>query len=174
MAHFALGLFIASVVGYIVFRFVQQRRFLRYVRENRMEIDELKADDRRGQHPFIVDLRHPLDYLPDPRVLPGAVRIGPADLAAHKEVIPLDRDVILYCTCPSEQTSAKLALDLRKIGVTRVRPLKGGFDGWKEAGYRWRLMCWRRSRSRIAEIFAADGSRGGSSLPLAVPLVAEA
>jgi membrane protein DedA with SNARE-associated domain/rhodanese-related sulfurtransferase len=135
LEHFAVGIFIVVVVGYILFRFVQQKRFLKYVRENRMEIDELKAMIDAGKTPFIVDLRHPLDYLPDPRVLPGAVRIGPADLAAHKEVIPRDRDVILYCTCPSEQTSARLALDLRKIGVTRVRPLKGGFDGWKEAGY---------------------------------------
>lgn len=135
LAHFAVGIFLVSVVGYVAFRFAQQRKFLRFVRENRMEIDELKAMIDAGKKPFIVDLRHPLDYLPDPRVLPGAVRIGPAELQAHKEVIPRDRDVILYCTCPSEQTSAKLALDLRKIGVTRVRPLKGGFDGWKDAGY---------------------------------------
>ncbi len=85
--------------------------------------------------PFIVDLRHPLDYLPDPRVLPGALRIGPNELKLHSEIIPRDRDVILYCTCPSEETSAKLALQLHKMGVYRVRPLRGGFDGWKEAGY---------------------------------------
>ena len=152
LEHFALGLFIASVVGYIVFRFVQQRRFLKYVRENRMEIDELKAILDEGKTPFIVDLRHPLDYLPDPRVLPGAVRIGPADLAAHNSIIPRDRDVILYCTCPSEQTSAKLALDLRKIGVTRVRPLKGGFDGWKEAGYPLEVYVAAAKPKVIAEI----------------------
>jgi membrane protein DedA with SNARE-associated domain/rhodanese-related sulfurtransferase len=152
LGHFALALFIVSVVGYIVFRFVQQRRFLKYVRENRMEIDELKAMIEGGKKPFIVDLRHPLDYLPDPRVLPGAVRIGPADLAAHREVIPLDRDVILYCTCPSEETSAKLALDLRKIGVTRVRPLKGGFDGWKEAGYPLEEYVAAAKPKKIAEL----------------------
>ncbi len=85
--------------------------------------------------PFIVDLRHPLDYLPDPRVLPGAVRVGPAELALHSERIPRDRDVILYCTCPSEETSAKVAMQLHKMGVSRVRPLRGGFDGWKVAGF---------------------------------------
>ncbi|HEY0307353.1 MAG TPA: VTT domain-containing protein [Acidobacteriaceae bacterium] len=135
LGHFALALFAASVVGFIAYRVGQQRRFLRYVRENRLEIDDLKGMLDAGENPFIVDLRHPLDYLPDPRVLPGAVRVGPADLKAHKDVLPLDRDIILYCTCPSEETSAKLAMDLRKIGVTRVRPLRGGFDGWKNAGY---------------------------------------
>jgi 3-mercaptopyruvate sulfurtransferase SseA len=43
--------------------------------------------------------------------------------------------VILYCTCPSEETSAKVALQLHRLGITRVRPLRGGFDGWKQAGY---------------------------------------
>jgi membrane protein DedA with SNARE-associated domain/rhodanese-related sulfurtransferase len=152
LGHFAFWLVFLSVAGYMAVRYVQQQKFLRYVRENRMEIDELKAMIDAGKKPFIVDLRHPLDYLPDPRVLPGAVRIGPADLAAHKEVIPLDRDVILYCTCPSEQTSAKLALDLRRIGVTRVRPLKGGFDGWKEAGYALEEYVPAAKPSRIAEI----------------------
>jgi 3-mercaptopyruvate sulfurtransferase SseA len=26
-------------------------------------------------------------------------------------------------------------MQLHKLGVTRVRPLRGGFDGWKQAGY---------------------------------------
>jgi rhodanese-related sulfurtransferase len=85
--------------------------------------------------PYIVDLRHPLDYLPDPRVLPGAVRIGPSEIARHAKSIPRDRDVILYCTCPSEETSSSVALKLHRLGITRVRPLRGGFDGWKTAGY---------------------------------------
>jgi rhodanese-related sulfurtransferase len=50
-------------------------------------------------------------------------------------MIPSDRDIVLYCTCPSEETSAKVALELRKMGVRRVRPLRGGLQGWKDAGY---------------------------------------
>ena len=95
-------------------------------------------DDARREGkdpPFIVDLRHPLDILPDPRTLPGALRIGPDDLKQRRGMIPLDRDIVLYCTCPSEETSAKVALELRKMGVKRVRPLRGGLQGWKDAGY---------------------------------------
>jgi rhodanese-related sulfurtransferase len=112
------------------------------VRELRIEPADVKtmldqaADNGIAEcQPYIVDLRHPLDYLPDPRVLPGAVRIGPTELEAMADQIPRDRDVILYCTCPSEETSAKVAMQLHRLGVTRVRPLRGGFDGWKEAGY---------------------------------------
>jgi rhodanese-related sulfurtransferase len=28
-----------------------------------------------------------------------------------------------------------VALRLRKRGITRVRPLEGGFDAWRERGY---------------------------------------
>jgi len=43
--------------------------------------------------------------------------------------------VVLYCTCPSEETSAKVAMELRRMGVQRVRPLRGGLQGWKDCGY---------------------------------------
>jgi membrane protein DedA with SNARE-associated domain/rhodanese-related sulfurtransferase len=140
LSHFAALVFVLMVAGFFIWRVVKQRRFLAKVRELRLEPAELKAlldcavIDGTPQ-PYIVDLRHPLDYLPDPRVLPGAVRIGPAELALRADRIPRDRDVILYCTCPSEETSAKVALQLHRLGITRVRPLRGGFDGWKQAGY---------------------------------------
>ena len=140
LGHFAIAIFVLMVLGFLAHRIWKQRKFLQQVRELRLEPSELKTmlDLAQANHtppPFIVDLRHPLDYLPDPRVLPGALRIGPNELKQHSEIIPRDRDVILYCTCPSEETSAKLALQLHKIGVYRVRPLRGGFDGWKQAGY---------------------------------------
>jgi membrane protein DedA with SNARE-associated domain/rhodanese-related sulfurtransferase len=140
LSHFAALVFILMVVGFFVWRVVKNRRFMARVRELRLEPEELKAmlDEARQEGvawPYIVDLRHPLDYLPDPRVLPGAVRIGPSEIAKYAESIPRDRDIILYCTCPSEETSAKVALQLHRLGITRVRPLRGGFDGWKQAGY---------------------------------------
>src|ERR1700722_4909159 len=140
LGRFAFVIFVLMVLGFLAHRILKQRRFLQQVRELRLEPAELKymmenAEKHGNIPPFIVDLRHPLDYLPDPRVLPGALRIGPNELKQHSEIIPRDRDVILYCTCPSEETSAKLALQLHKMGVYRVRPLRGGFDGWKQAGY---------------------------------------
>lgn len=140
LGHFAFFIFIVMVLGFLAHRIWKQRRFLQQVRELRLEPAELKsmidaAAASGNTPPFIVDLRHPLDYLPDPRVLPGALRIGPNEIRQHSEIIPRDRDVILYCTCPSEETSAKLALQLHKMGIYRVRPLRGGFDGWKHAGY---------------------------------------
>jgi membrane protein DedA with SNARE-associated domain/rhodanese-related sulfurtransferase len=140
LGHFAFAIFVLMVLGFMGYRVFKQRKFLTQVKAMRLEPEELKemidkAAAAGNIAPFIVDLRHPLDYLPDPRVLPGAVRISPNEISLHNERIPRDRDVILYCTCPSEETSAKVALQLQKVGVYRVRPLRGGFDGWRDAGY---------------------------------------
>ncbi len=131
----AVVLVVLIVLGLFISRIVRQRLFLRKIRTLRIEPMELMAKIDRGENPFIVDLRHPLDILPDPRTLPGAVLLQPSELLARNAEIPRDRDVVLYCTCPSEATSAKIALAMHRFGVDRIRPLRGGFDGWKDQGY---------------------------------------
>ena len=140
LARFGLLIFMLMILGFVARRVLRQRAFLKSLRESRIGAEELHTmlQNEGGLYehpPFIVDLRHPLDYLPDPRVLPGAVRISPAELETHNEVLPRDRDAVLYCTCPSEETSASLAKRLQKLGVHRVRPLKGGFEGWRDGGF---------------------------------------
>ena len=140
LGRFAVVIFVLMVLGLMAHRLWKQRQFLTSVRELRLEPKELlhmiETADRQGNiPPFIIDLRHPLDYLPDPRVLPHTVRVSPAELTAHQSLLPRDRDVILYCTCPSEETSAKVALQLHKFGIQRVRPLRGGFEVWRDLGY---------------------------------------
>ncbi len=172
LGHFAFYIVAVMVLGFLAHRIWKQRKFLQQVREMRLEPAELKemldAAEKNGTPPpFIVDLRHPLDYLPDPRVLPGALRIGPNEIKQHSEIIPRDRDVILYCTCPSEETSAKLALQLHKMGVYRVRPLRGGFDGWKQAGYPLVDYVTDTPNSEVVQkILPASTANTGSAIPL--------
>lgn len=140
LAPKAAALVLLTVIAVLVVRYVRRLSFLRDLRGLRLEPAQLWAmmeDARRAgqQPPFVVDLRHPLDVLSDPLVVPNALRIGPDELKQRHEMIPRDRDIVLYCTCPSEETSAKVALELRKLGVRRVRPLRGGLQGWRDAGY---------------------------------------
>lgn len=140
ISHFAFGIVVLLVISLMAYRVWKNRRFLLEIRELRLEPEELKsmletAETQGNIPPLIIDLRHPLDYLPDPRVLPGAMRISPSDIAEQSKSIPRDRDVILYCTCPSEETSARVAKQLLRLGVHRVRPLRGGFERWRDAGY---------------------------------------
>ena len=46
----------------------------------------------------IIDLRHPLDLLPDPRTLPGALQISPEELEARHSEITRDGEIVLFCT----------------------------------------------------------------------------
>ncbi len=135
LSRSAFALVVLVVLGIVAYKLVRQQAFLRKIRTLRIEPEELKAMMDRGDNLYIVDLRHPLDLLPDPRILPGAIRLLPNELIARNAEIPRDRDVVLYCTCPSEATSAKIALTMRRFGVDRIRPLRGGFDSWKEQGY---------------------------------------
>jgi rhodanese-related sulfurtransferase len=100
-----------------------------------MEPEELKSLLDEGEQVFIVDLRHPLELLPDPHTLPGALHFSPESLTARHHEIPRDRDIVLFCTCPSEATAAKTAMALHNLGIERVRPLRGGYDEWKRLGF---------------------------------------
>jgi rhodanese-related sulfurtransferase len=100
-----------------------------------LEPEELKRQLDADELVYIVDLRHPLELLADPFTLPGAFHFSPDALAERHLEIPRDRDIVLFCTCPSEATAAKTAMTLHNLGIDRVRPLRGGYDEWKRLGF---------------------------------------
>ena len=134
-AGWLLLLLVAALAINVVWKYVQRRKFIRSLRISRMTVQELKAALDRGERPFVVDLRHKLEFLVNPRTVSTAIRIAPDELPLRHAEIPRDREVVLYCTCPSEATSAKVALDLKRIGIVRVRPLAGGLKAWEDEGY---------------------------------------
>jgi membrane protein DedA with SNARE-associated domain/rhodanese-related sulfurtransferase len=133
--RFSGALLLLGVTGFFLARIYRRRLVLKSLAASRLEPQELKALLDAGEQLYIVDLRHPLELVPDPFTLPGAMHFSPEEITARHHEIPRDRDVVLYCTCPSEATSAKTALTLVKLGIERVRPLRGGFDEWKKLGY---------------------------------------
>jgi membrane protein DedA with SNARE-associated domain/rhodanese-related sulfurtransferase len=135
VGRFSGALLILGILGFFIGRLIRRRNFLRKLVDARLEPEELKRQLDAGEPVFIVDLRHPLELLPDPFTLPGALHLSPDALTARLNEIPRDRDIVLYCTCPSEATAAKTAMTLHKLGIERVRPLRGGYDEWKRLGY---------------------------------------
>jgi membrane protein DedA with SNARE-associated domain/rhodanese-related sulfurtransferase len=135
LGRFGGALLILGVLAFIAVRIYRRQSFLRKFRTARLEPETLKQMLDAGEPVYIVDLRHPLELVPDPRTLPGAHHVSPDALAQRHAEIPLDRDIVLYCTCPSEATAAKTAMTLHKLGIDRVRPLRGGFDEWKRLGF---------------------------------------
>ncbi|MGA8042706.1 MAG: rhodanese-like domain-containing protein, partial [Terracidiphilus sp.] len=135
VGRFSGALLVLGVIAFFLGRLYRRQLFLRKLVDARLEPEELKRQLDAGEPVFIVDLRHPLELVPDPYTLPGAMHVTPEALAARVHEIPRDREIVLYCTCPNEATAAKTALILHKLGFERVRPLRGGFDEWKRLGY---------------------------------------
>ena len=73
----AFALVVLVVIGIIIARVIRQQKFLRKIRTLRIEPTELKAMMDRGDNPFIIDLRHPLDILPDPQGIAGRGAASP-------------------------------------------------------------------------------------------------
>jgi membrane protein DedA with SNARE-associated domain/rhodanese-related sulfurtransferase len=133
--RFSGALLILGIVGFFLARLIRQRMELKELRAARLEPEDLMRQLEAGLAAYIVDLRHPLELLADPFTLPGALHFSPDALASRHLEIPRDRDVVLFCTCPSEATAAKTAMTLHKLGIDRVRPLRGGYDEWKRLGF---------------------------------------
>ncbi|HEY4931756.1 MAG TPA: VTT domain-containing protein [Terriglobales bacterium] len=93
-----LVLVLGGIGGYVAYKFYERRRFLKAVAGVRITPDDLKSKLDAGEAVTIIDLRHPLDLLPDPQTLPGALRISPEDLASRHSEITRDGEIVLFCT----------------------------------------------------------------------------
>jgi len=144
---FAIGL-----GGYILYKYIHRQKLLRELRVARIMPAELKQLMDNGHQSVVVDLRDILDHAADPYTIPGALRISPEELEQRHQDIPRDRDVILFCACPNEATAAKMALMLKRKGISRVRPLAGGIDAWRELDYPLEMVVSKEGDVVTAEI----------------------
>jgi len=135
VGRFSAILLLLTVLGFLVGRVIRRRMVIKKLVATRLEPEELKRQLDDGEQVFIVDLRHPLELEPDPFTLPGALHFAPDDLTARHHEIPRDRDIVLFCDCPNEASAANTAMTLYKLGIVRVRPLRGGYDEWKRLGF---------------------------------------
>ena len=121
-----------GLVGFIAYKYLHRQKFLRDLRMAKITVDELKQRMDAGDLITIVDVRHPMALELDPETIPGALNFRMEEIEHRHHEIPRDRDIILYCSCPNEVSSARTAFLLKKKGVHRVRPLEGGLDAWRE------------------------------------------
>jgi len=135
LGTWALVLILAAFAGYIGWKYYNRQRFLRKLRISRITPEELKGKIDSGEDVIIVDLRHALDFEAQPETIPGALHMDAAELEEAHDVIPRDREIVLFCACPNEVTAARLALLLRSKGITRIRPLAEGYEGWRSRGF---------------------------------------
>ena len=137
----AVEVLVALLLAYVIVKWWQRKRLLLSLRLARITVDELHRLIEDGKRPVVVDVRSQAARLADNRIIPGALmaNLNGIDQALHQ--VPIDQDVVIYCSCPNEVSAAKAAKGLLMQGYRKVRPLLGGLDAWADAGYDIELVA---------------------------------
>lgn len=91
------ALAVLALAGWIGFK-VHQRRALRgTLRVPRISPDQLQEMRLRGEPHAVVDLRHDRELDFEPVQIPGAIRMGAADLPRRWTELPREQLIVLYC-----------------------------------------------------------------------------
>lgn len=118
----ALGLF-------VLYKFVERRRFRRDQDIPRISIDELASLIDAGHEPLIIDARSATAQQLE-AAIPGAVMFDACDAAGFMVGLDRERHIVVYCNCPNDFTAAQVAKQFLSNGFHRARPLKGGLEAW--------------------------------------------
>jgi NhaP-type Na+/H+ or K+/H+ antiporter/rhodanese-related sulfurtransferase len=102
----------------------------------RITVAETVALQESGATVDLLDARSVDAYGKSDRMLPGSTRIDPSRPAfvVGKAAIPKESWLVAFCTCPNDETSMKVAADLRRAGYVNARALAGGWEAWLDAG----------------------------------------
>lgn len=129
-----MGLAVMGVsVIYILFKLIERRRVRRSLRIARITPLELKERMESGETITIVDLRNTFEWR-EGRI-PGSLTLTAHELDNFVPPAP-EAQMILYCSCPNEVSSAAAAtMRLKRRGINSIRPLEGGFPLWTQLGF---------------------------------------
>lgn len=128
-----MGILAAAVLAlYVVMKYRERRRIYRALRAQRITAHELKNKMENGERLTIIDLRNRTERAQG--VIPTSMPLTELNTGAILEAAS-QSDIIMYCECPNEFTSAREALRLRRLGIVRVHPLEGGFPRWQALGF---------------------------------------
>ena len=129
------GLVVTLLIGgYLLYKYIQRQRLLRQLRINKITSQELYALVAAGDAPVILDLRNGAEVEEDGWKLKGAIVMRTDEIRERAQELPRGQDIVLYCSCPNETTSARVALQLKREGIIHVRPLQGGIEEWRALG----------------------------------------
>jgi membrane protein DedA with SNARE-associated domain/rhodanese-related sulfurtransferase len=123
-----LGILLAL---FVLFKYIERRRFQRAMQTERISVEQLKALLADGHEPVLVDARSATAQQMEPAV-PGALLLN-GDPATILAALPRDRHIVVYCSCPNDVTAASVAKQLQERGYTLAKPLHGGLDAWNSA-----------------------------------------
>ena len=137
MAPVLTTIFVVAVVGSLTAilweKYTSDQR--RMLEQHSITAEELYLLLGSHQAVALFDVRQPLDLLAHTEIIPGARRIPPAEALATPDLIPRDKEAIVYCTCPGDKTSRAVLRRALDLQFSRIKFLKGGLEAWKAKGY---------------------------------------
>ncbi|HEU4367727.1 MAG TPA: VTT domain-containing protein [Methylomirabilota bacterium] len=88
----------AALIGYVLLKYLRRWLFLRRLRIARISPEDLRRKLEAGEDIAILDLRTALDVAAVPYAIPGSRWIAAEHLDDRLSDIPLDRELVLYCS----------------------------------------------------------------------------
>jgi rhodanese-related sulfurtransferase len=101
----------------------------------RIAAEEAKRRMDSGEAAVFLDARDEDEWRRAELQIPKSLRVPPDAVEAHLDEIPSRGLIVPYCSRAQEQSSARVAQALLQHGRSNVRPLAGGFEAWRAAGY---------------------------------------
>jgi membrane protein DedA with SNARE-associated domain len=99
MGSWLFGLIVVLVGGWILWKYIARRRFYNELHIARITPQDLFEQLNQGALLTLVDVRNALEWQAEGAAkLPGALHMSFEELEQRLNEIPIDRDVILYCT----------------------------------------------------------------------------
>jgi len=89
----------AAILAFVAWKLYERRWLVRHYSVGRVEISELqRLLAAESMDVLVIDLRSEQAFSGSAQMVPGARRIPPADFERHIDTMPLDKEIILYCT----------------------------------------------------------------------------
>jgi membrane protein DedA with SNARE-associated domain/rhodanese-related sulfurtransferase len=122
---------VAGLLGlFVLFKFIERKRFRKTMQIERIGIEELAGLIDGGHAPVLVDARSATAQQLE-AAIPGALPYNGGAALPQIAALGNDRHIIVYCSCPDDITAAAVAKQLHAQGFLLARPLRGGLDAWK-------------------------------------------
>jgi hypothetical protein len=104
-----VSLAIIAVTGLLlIVVWIKRKRDRQEIEQHSITPDALNALLQSKQEVLLYDVRQPLDLLADSEIILGAKRIPPRAVLENPSLIPKEKDIVVYCTCPSDETSRRI------------------------------------------------------------------
>jgi rhodanese-related sulfurtransferase len=133
MIYIGIGVF--AVVGIFAVLWLKAAKERREIERHSIEPEDLYKLIVASRDVLLFDVRQPLDLLAEAEIIPGARRVPPKEIEQVSVSVPKDRDLFVYCTCPSDKTSREMTRRALALNFVKVKFLRGGLAAWKQKGY---------------------------------------